>query len=76
MAQIKEIDIRDFLRHSQSRGEKMSRKEAIAAFEDLIEHGIMKIIKKYDKNRYLVEVNEPDNPEGLLPGFEESRYEE
>lgn len=69
------IDLRDLIEEAKAEGEKLTRKQALASFRELEKAGIMKINKKIDKNRFLVEMIVPyNNNENLLPGFEPSLF--
>lgn len=68
------IDLRDLIEDAKAEGEKLTRKQALASLRELEEAGIMKINKKIDKNRFLVEMIVPSSNENLLPGFEPSKF--
>ena len=68
------IDVKEYIEEAKAEGRKVTRKQVLADIRDLEAHGFMKMIKKIDKNRFLVEVIEPSSNENLLPGFEPSEF--
>ncbi len=68
--EIVTIDLRDFIEEIETDGVKVTRKEALNSLKELEKCGLMKIIKRNDKNRYTVELLYL-NKNKLLPGFKE-----
>ena len=68
LKKIVTIDLREFIREFQDEGVKITKKSALNSLKELEECGLMKIIKRIDKNRYKVELLDP-NTKPNLPGF-------
>ncbi len=66
LKKIVTIELREFIREFQDEGLNITKKEALNSLKELEECGRMKIIKRIDKNRYKVELLNP-NTQPTLP---------